>query len=308
MKEKKSSRFQMLRTPETLGPAGAGRYISGKRKGGNRMSFFAFDVNGIVSAWIVIIGIQAVFFVAAALLKRDTFTDITYSLTFVVVALFLLFARRTFFPTQVIVAAGIGIWGVRLGAYLFTRILTIKKDSRFDGIREHPLKFGRFWALQGITIAIIMVPAIVVLNASADPFPRTPASIATLAVGILGWAAGLLVEAVADGQRFAFRNNPANQGKWIASGLWRLSRHPNYFGEMLCWWGMFLVVAPGLSGFLWLAVLGPVFITLLLRFVSGIPLLEKQADKKYGSDPAYREYKRSTRLLFPLPKRKAGAR
>ncbi|HEY4976343.1 MAG TPA: DUF1295 domain-containing protein, partial [Gaiellaceae bacterium] len=101
----------------------------------------------------------------------------------------------------------------------------------------------------------------------------------------------------------AFKGREANRGRFVSSGLWRYSRHPNYFGEMLVWWGLFLYAVPFLDGAAFFVALGPVFLTLLLLFVSGIPLLEKSAEAKYGADLAYREYKRKTSILLPLPPR-----
>ena len=108
---------------------------------------------------------------------------------------------------------------------------------------------------------------------------------------------------MADAQKSAFKEKEENSGRFIASGLWRYSRHPNYFGEMLVWWGLFLYAVPVLHGAAFAVVIGPVFITLLLLFVSGVPPLERSADEKYGDDPAYREYKRRTSILVPLPPR-----
>ena len=116
-------------------------------------------------------------------------------------------------------------------------------------------------------------------------------------LGLLMWLKGFYFEVVADAQKSAFKN--AGKPGVITTGLWKYSRHPNYFGETLLWWGLFVFIIPVLSGALWLTILGPVFITVLLLFVSGIPLLEQSADKKYGADPAYQEYKNRTSLFIP---------
>ena len=112
-----------------------------------------------------------------------------------------------------------------------------------------------------------------------------------------------MIEAVSDAQKSAFKGKNQNRERFITSGLWRYSRHPNYFGEMLVWWGLFIFAVPFLHGAAFAVVIGPVFITLLLLFVSGIPLLERSADARYGDDPVYREYKRRTSILVPLPPR-----
>jgi len=117
------------------------------------------------------------------------------------------------------------------------------------------------------------------------------------------WLVGLAIEAVSDAQKSAFKGTEKNRGRFISSGLWRYSRHPNYFGEMLVWWGLFVYAVPFLDGAAFAVAIGPVFLTLLLLFVSGIPLLERSAEAKYGADPAYREYRRRTSILVPLPPR-----
>ena len=119
-------------------------------------------------------------------------------------------------------------------------------------------------------------------------------------MGAVVWLGGLLIEAAADAQKSAFKAKDTNRGRIITTGLWRYSRHPNYFGEILVWWGLFAYAVPFLHGAAFAVVAGPVFITLLLLFVSGIPPLERGADEKHGDDPAYREYKRRTSILVPL--------
>jgi steroid 5-alpha reductase family enzyme len=123
-------------------------------------------------------------------------------------------------------------------------------------------------------------------------------------IGIVLFSIGLLIESISDVQKFRYKSKPENTAHWVDSGLWKYSRHPNYFGEMLVWWGLFIVVIPSLRGLDWLTVIGPLFITLLLLFVSGIPLLEKSADRKYGDNAEYRSYRESTSILFPLPPRR----
>ena len=123
--------------------------------------------------------------------------------------------------------------------------------------------------------------------------------------GALIWLLGLVIEAVSDAQKSAFKSKAENRERFVTGGLWRYSRHPNYFGEMLVWWGLFVFAVPFLHGAAFAVVIGPVFITLLLLFVSGIPLLERSAEAKYGEDPAYREYKRRTSILVPLPPRRS---
>ena len=123
-------------------------------------------------------------------------------------------------------------------------------------------------------------------------------------LGFLVWIAGILIETFADYQKYVFKNDPKNRDKWTDVGLWKYSRHPNYFGEMLCWWGIFIYTTPFLEGLYWLVIAGPIFITFILLFVSGIPPLEIRYDKKFAKNRNYQKYKRRTSLLIPLPVKK----
>ena len=184
-------------------------------------------------------------------------------------------------PVQLAAALLVLIWAARLGLYLFRRILRIKVDHRFDQMRDKPLRFARFWVLQAITVAVVMLPVSYLLGQDG-----APGFGAWEVVGAAVWLAGLVIEAVSDAQKSAFKAKQTAGKQFITSGLWKYSRHPNYFGEMLVWWGLFVFSVPFLDGAAFAVVIGPVFITLLLLFVSGIPLLERSAEAKYGDDPA----------------------
>jgi len=249
---------------------------------------------------LVSLAINGVFFIIAAFLRTDVFTDITYSLSFVVLAVMLWATSSGRSPVQLFTVAAVILWGLRLGSYLFNRILHIKVDHRFDDKRDNFVRFGSFWLLQAVTVWVVMLPAYGIMSLERVP-DLDPAF---LLPGALVFLLGLVIETAADLQKYRFKMKEENKGKFMSTGIWKYSRHPNYFGEMLVWWGIAL---PGIllfEGAAWLYFLGPVFITLLLLFVSGIPLLEKSADKKWGTDPAYVRYKKTTSLLVPLPVRK----
>lgn len=255
-------------------------------------------INAYLLSLLISLIINLAFFFIASRLKTDKFTDLTYGLTFIVLGLFFLIKNQTYYTYQLLVSGLVITWALRLITYLFIRILKIKKDRRFDGIRENPLQFLKFWLLQAISVSLIMLPAVYILNLNQ---PR-PINL-IMVIGIIIWLLGLLIETLADWQKFTFKNKPANKNKWISSGLWAYSRHPNYFGEMLIWWGIFLVCLPFIAGLAWLTIIGPVFITCLLLFVTGIPPLEKRYGEKYGQDPDYQKYKKQTSRLFLLPTR-----
>ena len=254
-------------------------------------------MNAILLSFLIALAVNAAFFAFAAVRKTDVVTDLSYSLSFVVLAIVLPFlgARE---PVQLAASLLVLIWAVRLGGYLLRRILRMKVDHRFDEMRDNPFRFARFWLLQAISVAVIMLPVSYLLGRDAAP------KIGIWAIaGAIVWLLGLVIETVADAQKSSFKARSENRDRFITGGLWRYSRHPNYFGEMLVWWGLFVFAVPFLHGAAFAVVVGPIFITLLLLFVSGVPLLERSADARYGDDPAYREYKRRTSILVPLPPR-----
>jgi steroid 5-alpha reductase family enzyme len=254
-------------------------------------------VNAILLSFLIALALNGAFFAVAAIRRTDAVTDLSYSLSFAVLAIVLPFlgARE---PLQLVASLLVLIWAVRLGGYLLGRILRIKVDHRFDEMRDNPLRFARFWLLQAISVAVIMLPVSYLLGRDTAP------GFGLWAIaGVVVWFVGLVIEAVADAQKSAFKGKSENRERFITSGLWKYSRHPNYFGEILVWWGLFVFAVPFLHGPAFAVVIGPVFITLLLLFVSGIPLLERSAEAKYGDDPAYREYTRRTSILVPIPPR-----
>jgi steroid 5-alpha reductase family enzyme len=239
------------------------------------------------------LAIQAALFAVAATLKTDKVTDLSYGLTFVLIAVWLPASTGLQTTPALLVSAMVVLWGIRLAGYLFYRILTIGKDSRFDDIRERFWPFFKFWFGQGVAVWVILLPVTLWF---AQPGAWNPA----MAVGLLVWAVGLVIETVADAQKFAAKTAPGGRGRWVETGLWRYARYPNYFGEMLCWWGVYVFVAPDLGLWNFVGVLGPVAITFILLKVTGIPTLEKSAREKWGDDPQYQAYVRRTRVLVPL--------
>lgn len=256
-------------------------------------------LNPILTSLLISLGIQTFFFIFAASFKSDKVTDLSYGLSFVILAWYLLLTNNQFQPLSILITILITLWGLRLAGYLFIRILKIKKDRRFDGIRENPLKFAAFWFFQGISIWIIMLPSIVVLNAQRA-MPINAAAI----IGTLFWIVGFVIETLADQQKFAFKNKPENKGDFIKTGIWQYSRYPNYFGEMLMWWSIFLITTPVLMNWEWLSIIGAMHISFILLFVTGIPPQEKRYQKKYGDREDYQEYLKKTSLLIPLPPKK----
>lgn len=239
---------------------------------------------------------NGLFFILALALKTDVFTDITYSMTFVVLTAIVFFSSGNASLPHVLTAVLVVLWGLRLGSYLFSRILRMKVDHRFDDKRDSFIRFGSFWLLQAVTVWLVMLPIRGIL---ADPLAAElhPAALIAFPLAL----AALLFETVADAQKSRFKFSPEGKDSFMRTGLWKYSRHPNYFGEIVFWWALSI---PGIflfRGAELLAFIGPVAITVLILFVSGIPLLENSAEKKWGSDPEWLSYKRRTSLFFPLP-------
>jgi steroid 5-alpha reductase family enzyme len=251
----------------------------------------------VIASLILAIVVQILFFIPAYIFQTDKVTDLSYSLTFLILALFGLFTTE-FSSFKVLVTILIVAWTFRLASYLFIRIIHMKTDKRFDGIRESITKFGTFWLFQGILVWIIMLPSLFFYS------QNQPAITAITFLGFGIWGIGFSIEAIADYQKYVFKRRPQNKLRWIETGLWKYSRHPNYFGEILCWVGIYILVLPALPlNHALLALLSPLAIYITLRHMSGIPLLEKGADSKWGRNPKYLDYKKRTSLLMLLPPR-----
>ena len=227
--------------------------------------------------------------------KSDKLTDLSYGASFLLIALIAYFENDSS-RTKLLLLAVVTLWAVRLGGFLVIRILRIKKDRRFDGVRENFWKFGTFWLGQALLAWLIMLPAAFTLgnNRTAHGFK------AAAAAGIFIAVLGLVTETAADYQKFRFNQAPSNKGRWIAEGLWRYSRHPNYLGEIIFWLGVYVYCFGYMSHYQRLAgLISPIVITFMLLFVTGIPKLEKYADQKWGDNTEYKEYKKRTGILLP---------
>lgn len=254
-------------------------------------------MNPVISIFILSFVLQIFFFAFAASFKTDKLTDLSYGLTFIAIAIYLAIVFWPLSPLQITLTLMVCTWGIRLITYLFIRILKTKKDKRFDGVRENFWKFAQFWFFQAISVPIIMLPSLVIVSSNQSPSLLVPV------LGIIFWLVGISIETTADIQKFKFKSDPKNKDKFIQSGIWAYSRHPNYFGESLLWWGIFVFSLTYQKGLTFLSILGPLYITFLLLKVSGIPPLEKSYSLRFGQNPEYKKYKRQTSLFIPLPKK-----
>jgi len=242
----------------------------------------------------VAIGIQWVAFLPAFAMQTETFYDLTGSLSFLTTATVAILLSKASDIRSLLLAGMIALWALRLGTFLFTRVRAAGEDRRFREIKPNFARFMLTWTLQGLWVSFSMATALVVMTST------TPVGVDIfMVVGFVVWLFGFLLEVTADQQKRAFNANPANKGKFIRSGLWAWSRHPNYFGEIVLWIGVTLIALPVLSGWQWATLISPLFITLLLTRLSGVPLLEKRADDEWGGQAEYEAYKAKTPVLIP---------
>lgn len=237
-------------------------------------------------------------------------TDLAGSLNFSLLAILGFVWQATWYPRQAVLSGLVVVWGVRLGVFLLVRVLLRGKDARFDGIREDTLKFAGFWLFQVIWVWVVSLP-VTFTNGSTQP--GNPLG----AVDYVGWSLwvfGWLFESIADQQRFNF-NNQRRRGaaagansapnSFLKSGLWSICRHPNYFGEIVLWLGIWISSSFGL----WpvsvpaaiLGLLSPLLTATLLLGVSGMPIGEKREAQKWGHLAAYRTYIARTSPVWPFP-------
>lgn len=244
---------------------------------------------------LVDFGIQWTAFAIANFLQTEKFYDLTGSSTYILLAYLAYKWHSNGHPRQIIQTGCVVMWAFRLGLYLFTRIMKDGKDRRFDKMRTNPTRFFYAWTIQGVWVLVTILPSLLAVLS-----PRQQSLTTRDYAGWGIWLIGYLIEVVADYQKSAFRNNPANKDKFINTGLWALSRHPNYFGEILLWFGLYISASSTFSGWEYITILCPLMDYLLITRVSGIPMLENYGRKKWGILPQYQEYVRNTPVLIPF--------
>ena len=246
---------------------------------------------------ILIFIIQWFVFIPSFINRTEHFFDLTGSLTFISTVLFTLMVIPEIYLRDVVIALLVIIWAVRLGSFLFLRVRKDGGDGRFDIMKTKFWWFLMTWNIQGMWVFLSLAAGLAAMTSNqkleADIF---------LLIGLVIWIIGFAIEVIADNQKSKFRSNSENKDKFISTGIWSWSRHPNYFGEILLWIGMAVIAFPTLQGWQYISLISPIFIYLLLTRMSGVNLLEKYADEKWGGDENYQAYKRDTPVLIPLLK------
>ena len=248
-----------------------------------------------VMAWAVlgIFALQGLGFIPAFLYQTERYYDLIGSLTYISAIALVLLCSGEVDLRQMLISFFILIWAARLGSFLFSRIARDGGDSRFDKIKPSALLFFRTWMLQGLWVTVTAGAALAALSSG-----RSVALNIIDGAAISLWLSGFAIEVIADRQKRQFRQAHGSD-TFITTGLWSLSRHPNYFGEIILWTGIALLTFPVLDGGQYLTLVSPLFVYLLLVRISGIPLLENKANRRWGNDPAYITYRKNTPALVP---------
>lgn len=247
---------------------------------------------GIGVAIAVLIQIFA--YIPAAIAQTERFYDAVGASTYISVTILLLVLSPNPDLRAIILTVMISVWAARLGSFLFLRTRKAGKDDRFDELKVSKLRFLMVWMLQALWVTLTASAAWIAISSSH----QAPLGWTTV-LGVALWVAGFAFEVTADMQKSRFKADPSNDGKFIDTGLWSRSRHPNYFGEIVLWIGVLVVAIPVLQGWQWVAVISPVFVWVLLTKVSGVPQLEKKGREKWGHDSAYLAHVARTPSLIP---------
>ena len=249
-----------------------------------------------ISLFIAFI-IQWIVFIPSFYFSTERFYDLTGSITYMIVIVTALYHKSEFIGSRsdlrsLLIAGFVIIWALRLGSFLFLRVLKDKEDRRFSEWKKNFHQFLRVWTLQGLWVFLTSVAAVTAITSRKIIEPDL-----FLYIGSFLWVFGFLFESIADYQKRKFRSE--NKNKFIQSGLWSVSRHPNYFGEIVLWFGIALIAFPTLVGPQYVSLISPLFVYLLLTRVSGVHILEKHADDTWGKKKDYKAYKEKTPVLFP---------
>jgi len=240
--------------------------------------------------------IQWIAFIPAFINQTERFYDLTGTITYISVTTAAVALSSNADARSYLLWVIVALWTIRLGTFLFRRIQAAGSDRRFDDIKPSFAQYLLTWTLQGLWVSFSLAAALAAITSEEKP------GLDLFAVaGLLVWSLGFGIEVIADWQKSRFRAAPENAGRFITVGLWSWSRHPNYFGEIVLWIGVAIIAFPALKGWQLLTLISPVFVTILLTRISGVPMLEARADNKWGGQPEYEAYKAKTPVLIPRP-------
>ena len=248
--------------------------------------------------------IHWIIFIPSYIYKTEKFYDITGTVAYISILITTVYLLNVVNDEGILLRSILStifvmIWAVRLGIFLFKRVIEVGEDKRFKVAKKSFSKFLMFFNISALWVFLTIVNVLTMIINNSD-------SVTDLffIIGVRIAIIGFIIEVVADTQKRKFRTNISNKGQFISSGLWSISRHPNYFGEMMIWVGMSFATIPILIGWQFITLISPIFVIFLLTKVSGINLLEASANDKWGADKNYQDYKDKTSVLIPFLRNK----
>ena len=257
----------------------------------------ATGIENIMRVIVLAFLIQWIAFIPAYVFQTEKFYDLTGSITYLSVVWYSLNLASDGFTNvnaaNITVVVAISLWAVRLGSFLFMRIHKDGEDKRFRTIKPSATQFFMTWTLQGLWVSLCSMCALTAISSDSGVVINT-----LFYIGIGLFVIGFSTEVIADNQKSKFRSLPENRDKFITTGLWAKSRHPNYFGEIVLWTGIAVMSFSSLDQWQYLTLISPIFTYILLVYVSGVRMLEARSDKQWGEDEAYQSYKSSTPVLW----------
>ena len=252
------------------------------------------SINSFSFLLLISVIIQVIFFIPSFILKTEKLYDLIGSTTYIIVITIAYLSVNTKTATDTILFLFVVLWGTRLGTYLFRRIQRDSEDVRFEKAKRNFFWFLQYWMGQALWVSITSCAAVIsILNTEPNTLGINGM------IGILIWLIGFSFEVIADFQKNNFKKTENTNDKFISDGLWSISRHPNYFGEITLWIGIYIISYTSFSGYEYLSIVSPIFVYILLTRMSGINMLEKIADERYGNINSYIEYKNNTPILIP---------
>ena len=242
--------------------------------------------------------IHWIVFIPSYLQKTEKFYDFTGMIAYLSIIGFALYQKKQILGSiefdSILVGILISVWTLRLGMFLFYRVFKVGEDDRFEAVKTSASRFFIWFTVSGLWVSLTSIAAMNILTTKIDHN-----NYYFVYLGALVWLFGFLFEVISDYQKMKFKNIPDNKNKFIDTGLWSLSRHPNYFGEIILWIGVFIITLPSISGIDYITIISPIFVYFLLNKISGINLLEIKAQKRWGELESYKEYRSKTPQLIP---------
>ena len=270
--------------------------------GQNSVDFFGFPL--LIFCFLYSYIVHWIFFIHAYIFQTEHYFDATGSFTYISLSIILILnsifssSFEGLNPYTYLIGIMVILWSLRLGMFLFKRVKDVGQDVRFIEMKKDFSWFFMTWTLSGLWVFLTYVAGLSAMTSINLIENMSFYHFIFMLTGFLLWVLGFVIEILADNQKKIFRENPSNKGKFISSGLWAWSRHPNYFGEIILWLGIAIIAFPSMEGGEFLGLISPLFVYVLLTKISGIPMLEKSSDNKWGLEEDYIKYKKTTPILF----------